>query len=191
MIRILVITCLAFLFAIPVEAQRDQTLFGQSGLRMTGVWGGPMSNIMTLNDDYTNFSGGFGGLEFNKNVFIGWGGMKSSTDIKLDAFPDQNLEMRYNGLMIGYAPRADRVLHPRFSILAGGGQVEVPGVDRDKIFVIQPSAGIEVNIFRWARIGLDAGYRVVTDTDIKDLKDSDLSGFYGELKFSFGISWRG
>ena len=178
------------LMTIGLFAQREETLFGKSGLHLSGAWGGSTMSVTKFSDDYALYSGGFGGLEFGRSLFVGWGGYQLINDVEFDALTAQNFEMKYNGLMLGYALNAHKPIHPTFMLMAGKGQVEIDDINnKDKIFVIQPSLGVELNIFRWLHIGLNGGYRIVTDTDLLDLSDSDLSAPYGEIRFKFGWSW--
>jgi hypothetical protein len=180
---------LFFGLAIASFGQRDETILGNRGLRLTGGWGASTTSLTFFDDDFAVISGGYGGLEFGKNVFIGWGGYETTNNFEIDRFDNSRFDLDYNGLMIGYAPKSFKALHPKFTILAGGGKLRLPGEGSDKVFVFQPSAGLEFNIFRWFRIGLDGGYRFVTDTDLLEVKDTDISAPYGELTFKFGWSW--
>lgn len=175
--------------AFTASAQREQTVFGKSGLRLTGAWGGPATNITKMGDEFAYLSGGFGGLEFNNSVFLGWGGYSLIDEEGLET-PFNQLEMNYRGPMIGYSPRANKVIHPTFMLMFGPGRLEMDGEsDTDKIFVLQPSAGFGVNVFRWFHIELEGGYRIVTDTDLDAFSDSDLSNLYAGVRFKFGWSW--
>ncbi|MFK7808987.1 MAG: hypothetical protein AB8F74_14375 [Saprospiraceae bacterium] len=182
---------LSLLMTLSLFAQREETIFGKSGLRITGAWGGLTTNISEVEDDYAVYNGGFGGIEFNRSVFIGWGGYKLGTDVLIgDVGSEKNLEMSFNGLMLGYTPKAHKPIHPSFMLMGGTGQMELGGEEgEDDIFVVQPSAGLELNVFRWFHIDLRGGYRIVMDSDLVDASDTDLSGFFGEANLKFGISW--
>ena len=181
-----------FLFQVQqteTQAQSDETIFGKSGLRLTGVWGGPSSNLSKFGDDYGYFNGGFGGLEFNKDFFVGWGGYRLTNDILNSNTNLNGMEFKYHGFMLGYAPGAHKAIHPKISALVGTGTIDITSEGRDKVAVIVPSAGVEINIFKWFRVGLEGGYRFVTDSNFISLKDEDLSAPFGEIQFKFGISW--
>lgn len=167
-------------------AQGDQTVLGKAGLGWTGVWGGFTTGLTAFEDDYALTKGGFGGLEFGRKLLIGWGGFH--TKEPNDNFNSQ-YDLKYNGLILGYAVQSDKVIHPEFKLLVGGGDAEIVGEGSDRVFVVQPSAGIEVNVFKFFRFGLDGGYRFVTNTDIPNVQETDFSSFYGELKFKFGLTW--
>jgi hypothetical protein len=59
----------------------------------------------------------------------------------------------------------------------------------DRVYVVQPSAGIEINVFRWFRLGLEGGYRFVSDSNIPELSNQQLSGAFGQASLRFGFSW--
>lgn len=172
------------IFTTSLLAQRDETIFNR--LDLTGAWGGAIASTNKFEDNFTLIRGGFGGLEFNKTFFIGWGGASARENIELDG--KEEFDLKYNGLMLGVAPQSFRVLHPKVMLLMGTGELETARRD-DSIWVIEPSAGVEVNVFRWFRLGADVGYRFVADVDTNTLADKDASSLFGQLTFKFGYSW--
>ncbi len=175
-----------------LQAQKDETLFNRTNIQFTGAWGGANIAFSQFNQggDFFVSNGGFGGIELNKSIFIGWGGMDLEDDaiITIDDI-DRSFGFNYNGLILGYAPKSYRVLHPEFKLLVGNGNVNIQDFGRDRVLVVQPSAGVEVNIFQWFRVGLEGGYRAVTNVDYDGIRDSELSNAYGAIKFKFGWSW--
>ena len=181
---------MSLLLTLTLFAQKEETMFGKSGLRLTGAWGGSTTMITEVVNDNAIYTGGYGGLEFGRSLFIGWGGYKLINDIDFDEFETQSFDMEYKGLMLGYALNAHKPIHPIFMIMGAKGEVEVDDFGaKDNIFVVQPSLGIELNVFRWFHLGLRGGYRMVTDTDMTGLTDSDLSAPFGEVNLKFGFSW--
>ena len=187
--RLLFIFLSILFFSISASAQKEETVFGYSGLRLTGAWGGPSSGMAKYGDDYAFYQGGFGGLEFNNALFIGWGAYHLQEDVELNNFPNQDFDFQYKGLMIGYAIKPNKILHPKVTLLGGGGTVDIENEGREKVIVIQPAIGLELNIFKWWHLSLEGGYRIIADTDIPRLSDTDLSTPFAELKFKFGYSW--
>ncbi|MBK6997444.1 MAG: hypothetical protein IPH31_21995 [Lewinellaceae bacterium] len=59
----------------------------------------------------------------------------------------------------------------------------------DRILVMQPSAGVEINVFRWFHLGIDGGYRFVSDATTPGLDNEYLSGWFGQATLKFGFSW--
>jgi hypothetical protein len=180
------------IFCIVVVAawgQRDETLFGESGLRLTGAWGGSFAGLTSFEDDVVSTQGGFGGLEFNKAVLVGFGHSKTLGGIGLDNGTDGEYDLRYQGLLLGFSPQSRKIAHPVFNFLMGGGELKVAGENEDDVFVVQPSGGVEINVTRWFRLGAEAGYRFVSNTDLPDVEDLDFSAFFMQFTFRFGWSW--
>lgn len=178
-----------FFVSFAAFGQQDQTLFGEAGLRLTGAWGGTLVGVTGFDGESAVTRGGFGVLEFNKTLLVGFGGVNTSETTDFGSGKAKSFDLEYGGLMMGFVPNSYKAVHPKFSFLMGGGQVKVDDEGSDKIFVVQPGAGLEVNVFRWFRLGLEGGYRFVSDSRFDPPGNQDLSGFFGELKFRFGWSW--
>ena len=187
--KLLFVAACTLCFVISLQAQRDQTLFNRSGLGLTGAWGGSVIGITAFDDNYAVTRGGYGGLEFGKNLMVGYGGFRTTDEVALGQNAASNFSLDYQGLMLGYGIKSHKVVHPEVLLLVGGGDAEVNNEGDDRVLVVQPAAGVEVNIFRWFRLGVNGGYRFVMNTDLPGLSDKDISAFYGELKLKFGFSW--
>jgi len=171
-----------------LSAQKDQTVFNRGGLDFTGAWGGTQLALTSFGSEYGVMQGGYGGIEFNKNFFVGWGGYSTFSYDGIDQISNDNYEMRYNGLMLGYGLKSYKMLHPRATVLLGGGRKEEAGLGADNVFVAQPGLGVEINVFRWFRVGLEGGYRIVMNDDLATV-DNTFSNGYGSVSFKFGWSW--
>jgi hypothetical protein len=178
-----------FLLSISLMAQKEETVFGYSGLRLTGIWGGPSSGTSNYGESNVFHNGGFIGLEFNNSIFLGWGWYKIRDAVLFPDLPPQNFNLNYSGFMLGVSALPNKVVHPKFSLLVGPGTYEFQFEGRDRLFHMQPAAGIEVNIFRWWHLSLEGGYRMAINSNYLNLSDSDLSAWFAELKFRFGFSW--
>lgn len=183
-IFVLMICCKLSLFS-----QKEQTVFGKSSWRISGIWGGPAIGVGQFDKKPVVFRGGFGGVEFGKRLFIGWGGFETDNDVYIDALDNDHLKMDYSGFMLGYTPAAHQTIHPSFMMLAGTGNVRVGERTPDNIFVIQPTIGLELNVFRFFHLSLDGGYRLVGNVNIPEMNGQDLSEPYAEIKMKFGFSW--
>lgn len=174
-----------------LSAQSDETIFSNSNLRITGAWGGPSVTFVRLGDNFSNLSGGFGGLEFNKAFFVGWSGRRLTND-RIDLGDDTaELDFQFSGPLFGYAYRAYNAIHPRGSVLLGFGNYELDNRDDDRIVVIQPMVGVDINVFQWFRIGLEGGYQVTSGVSsaVPDFGNDALSGLLGSIRLQFGYSW--
>jgi hypothetical protein len=168
---------------------RDETLFGSSGLRLTGAWGGPTyGSTFFFNGNGTQTRGGFGGLEFNKVLFVGIGSEWTDEELKEGPSTDRSFKLRRQGVIFDFTPLSQKVIHPRINFWMGNGEVEVEN-EKDKLFVVQPGVGFEVNVFRWWKVGLEGGYRFVSRTDVEWLDNEDLSSAFVNVRLRFGYSW--
>jgi len=170
-------------------AQQERTVFGKNGWRISGAWGGPAVGVGQLQDELVVFRGGFGGIEFGKKLFLGWGGFETDNDVYIDALDNNRFKMDYSGFMLGFTPAAHKKIHPNFMLLTGSGHAQVGNSEKDNVFVIQPTLGLELNVFRFFHLSVDGGYRMVTNVNIPEITGRDLSGPYAEVKMKFGFSW--
>lgn len=167
--------------------QKDETLF--SKLKFTGAWGGTAFNFAQVGENYTTLQGGFGGIEFSKDVFIGYGSLSSIGDFYLNDGSNDRYRMSYNGLILGYSPKSHKTLHLQTNVLFGGGNVRnLETADSDDFLAIQPYVGVELNVVRWMRLGIGGGYRAVFADD-SVTSSANLSNAFAEVKLKFGWSW--
>ncbi len=187
----IILFALASLFVMTAaQAQSEETLFNKGRLRLTGAWFSATHQFAYHNEDFAQLRGGYGGFEFNNTVLVGWGRFNYRDIIEL---PDINAEyeMKFNGFNLGFTPNSGRVLHPRMNFLAGRGKVRLDDGLSDGVFVFQPSAGVEVNIFRFFRLGFEGGYRFVGDSDLPGVTGGDLQTPFMQIDLKFGWSWGG
>lgn len=173
-----------FIIVTTSYAQREETLL--SNMRFSGVWGSWNSMIGKVKDENVYFRGGYGGLEFGKDIFLGWGGYRSSGNIIQD---DLKFHMKWNGPVMSYAPKSYKAVHPIFTLMIANGKLDPDNQVYDRVFIAQPSIGAELNLLHWCHASVHTGYRFVNDVDLGKFNDSDFSGLYGEVTLKFGISW--
>ena len=177
--------CLFFLSS--AFSQKTETLFKDHVPWVSGIWGGLTHSFSSYNDDWLLERGGQIGLEFNDIFTVGYGWSKFKEQAMLDPGGDE-FRLKYNGFLVGVAPFSHKAVHPKITILTGGGKVFPEDGDIDKVFVFKPSAGVEFNVFDFLRVGLEGGYRFVSDSDLGAFKNTDLSAPFGQVNLLFGIS---
>ena len=166
---------------------QEETLFGETGLHLTGAWGGPSYGATFFYKGNGTFTrGGFGGVEFNRTLFVGLGSEWTKEVAKPGTA--QSFKFRRQGLMIDFVPLSQKVVHPKVNFWTGKGEVETNG-GKDDVFVVQPGVGFEVNVFQWWKLGFEGGYRFVTRTEVEGLENEDLSAFFLNFRLRFGYSW--
>lgn len=175
---------------LTLQAQREETVLGTRNLGFSGVWGGTKHQISRFGNANQYVHGWHFGFEFGKAFTVGFGGYNLHDDILWDNVPGQRFDMNWRTFNLGYAIQGFRAVHPMINLDAGRGKVKLidEGIE-DRVFIVQPSAGIEINVFRWLHLGLEGGYRFVTDSDLVSLNDRQLSGAVGQATLKFGFSW--
>jgi|APCry1669188879_1035177.scaffolds.fasta_scaffold77833_2 hypothetical protein len=179
---------LCFLAVHLLSAQRDETLFNRAHMDFSGFWYSRTINFSFLDSDSEYFSGGNIGFEFGKSFVVGWG-WQHMKDYALLPNDRSRFNLSNSGLLLAYIPAPNRVIHPYFSALIGGGRLRLDTGASDRIFSLQPTAGLELNAFRWMRLGLEGGYRLVTDANLGTISSTNVSSPFVQLQLRFGYSW--
>lgn len=169
-------------------AQNEETVLGTRNLGFSGIWAGTKHQMTSFGKTNSYVYGWHFGLEFGKALTIGLGAYDLRDDILWDNQAGQQFDMRWRTVSLGYGFQKFRAVHPIVQVDAGRGTVKYANEDEDRIFVIQPSAGVEINLLRWFHLTLEGGYRFVTDSNIS-LSDEQLSGAFGQATLRFGFSW--
>ncbi len=192
-----------FLFTAQSFAQ-EQTLI--NGPIESGGFGGPVVKFSQVNNKFAVFAGGYGGWVINHSFLIGGGGYGLVNNIAASPAAqayfgttnDLRTQFGYGGLVLEYIAMPEDLVHFTVSTLIGGGGVDYAyrydlfnsnydeSGHASACFVLEPSAGLELNITQFFRINAGASYRLVRGTDLPGISDTDLSDLSGYLTFKFG-----
>ncbi len=128
------------------------------------------------------FTGGSGGITLGNIILGGYGiGLSTSNRVSYTGGRGQ-LHFGHGGFMLGFQVMPKRMIHLTANTKLGWGAVRIGDRNNDfditqwldnqseTVFVIQPSAGIELNMTKFFRIALTAQYRWVQGAD-------DMDGF--------------
>lgn len=92
-----------------------------------------------------------------------------------------------------YTLLSKKIFHLTLPLYVGYGEVQMdneigdPGLGEANFFQIEPSALLEVNLHKYVRLNLGAGYRFVGQMDYRNFNQSDISGFTGYLGLKIGL----
>lgn len=141
--------------------------------------------MVSFDGDYNFSDGGYFVFEFNNDYLFGWSGYGSRVDL------DGGRKVRIDGndFLFGYTHQSHKSLHPVAYVKAGVADLEITDFAEDRIGIFEPTVGVEANITRWFRLGLEGGYRFVTDVDTEGYSDGDFSSPIVGLRLKFGWSW--
>lgn len=186
-----VFTLLACFAALQLSAQHE-TLFGD--LDVIGAFGGPIVEISQIGEDVGADVGGGGALILN-NLFLGGYGM--GTD-----YPDYeivggenagqyNIKFGHGGLWFGYVAKQSKLIHLYSSFKLGWGKARLrqdkETIFSDRVFVMTPELGIEINLTGFFKLSLTGGYRLVNGiSQLPGLNNDSFNSPVGILTFRFG-----
>lgn len=175
-------------------AGQTETLLPSGGLG-GGWFGGPAIRLGPVNGQSGVLVGGRGGWLLHPAFSIGGGGYGLANRVEADRPDSLRLDLGYGGFIMEGALRPHKAFHAAFSLLIGGGSVNMhEGRHRgdadwdatESFFVLEPEAGLEINVLPFFRLCPGVGYRwIAGDTRYLD-SDWDISGFTGNLTFKFG-----
>jgi hypothetical protein len=187
--KVFAIAVFIFSAATFTFAQREQTVVGDAGFNLSGAWGGWTYNGGQFGNDFKTYGGGMWALEFGKKFYIGSQHYRINNQL-LNGSTTNSFSLRSDNLLLGYTPMSYRPVHPIISVAFGSGRLNASNeAFEDRVFVIHPMAGVELNLVRWCHIDAQVGYRVVGDTDFTKYAAKDFSGFFGQINLKFGFSW--
>ncbi len=176
---------LAFLTA---HAQKEQTVLGDKSWGWTGFWGGYRHQLTQIGDDISYARGAFWGIELGRTVLIGWGRFSLSDRLRWSVVDNQDFDMTWNPFVVHAGFGNHKAIHPQIGFEMGRGRIETAS-DSDKILVMQPTVGLEINALRWCHIGIDGGYRMIGNSTLPGFDGSSLNGWTAQLTLKFGYSW--
>lgn len=172
------------------QAQHE-TLFNNA--RVRGGFGAPIVEVGINNQINTSVGGG-GGVVIGSG-FIGGYGVGSIDFNKLFENGDvEVLDMGHGGLWLGTTFRPHKVIHLYGSARIGWGALNVELDDNnqtyssiDKIFVMTPELGLELNLTRWMRLAGTAGYRYVNGAnEARGYTNEDFRGWFTGITMRLG-----
>ena len=186
-IQYFTLVILFFVCCFGLEAQRTETLLnGRFGF--TGIWVGPKYNFSYFQEDFSYVRGGMVGFEFGNTVLIGWSGTRFKDRVFVEGV-ESPFRLDYSNFLLNFTPRSSRAIHPLVGFQFGGGKLKFDNGESERIFVVQPSVGIELNVFQWFRAGVEGGYRHVSGVDHPNLETADVSSPFAQINLRFGFSW--
>ncbi|MCC7245340.1 MAG: hypothetical protein IT269_06650 [Saprospiraceae bacterium] len=188
-IRLVLPIFLVMTFVLSAQAQYEKTLFQNKKIEDSGGWGGYRHEFGEVAGTSSSISGFHLVSEYNHKFLAGYNFNWVTNDLPVKyQEKEQNLRLNWHSLYLGYMLNPHWAVHPVINTDLGIGRTKIKDVGKDRIFVVSPSAGIEINLYRWFHLSLEAGYRSVFDVEMAGLKDADLSGVFGMVNLKFGMS---
>jgi len=163
-----------------------------------GAFGGPILEFSSINGQLVADVGGGGALILDE-FFIGGYGMGTdypevSFETEIDGELtqiDADIDFGHGGLWFGYVRDIEQKMHLYSSLKVGWGRADlehdIADLPSDRLFVLTPEIGIELNMTKFFRIGLTGGYRIVNGVSrLPGLDNQDFSSPTVGITFRFG-----
>ena len=199
-VKILIIALMAF--SAYGFSQEIGTIFSDGGSKSAsfGGYGGPLAEVLNINNDWGVVMGGKGGVVINRKFAVGGIGkvLVSSIDfIGDDLIDNENsaltLSYAVGGIFAEYLIDLESPVH--FSIpvnFMGGGVTVKDGnsedieIESSGIFVIEPGISLEFNVSKTFIPAVNLSYRQVLGSSLVNMNEQDLSGLSFGLTLKFG-----
>jgi hypothetical protein len=192
---------LFFLVQNTVYGQSDEgakTLFSNNAplqIEDVGFYGAPMYGYSQIDGSNVSLIGFRGGVSIKDRFSVGAFYNISINQIRPNSETIPNIYMDYwaAGGLIEYTAFSKKLVHLTFPLHFGYGEVQMdsefdsPDLDEANFFLVEPTALLEINLHKYARLNIGAGYRFIENMTYRNLTQTDLSGLTGYIGLRFGL----
>lgn len=182
------------IYAQEEEEQPMKYIFGSKGGK-TKVSGfvAPIMQFSAIGDEFAFLMGGGGAVLLNQTFYIGaFGeGLSTSHYSQIESIPEKGrTRFGYGGFWLGYIHKHQKPVHFGVSTRLGWGSIyydvnHYKNYDNDydyqtdpnfldNVFVIVPQIEAEFNFFKWMKMNVGIGYRVVTGINKEYMETGEL-----------------
>jgi hypothetical protein len=167
---------------INAQDKEMKYLFGGKGKTSVSGFIAPIMEYSAMGDDFAFFMGGGGAILLNQAFFFGGYGEGLTTIYEKEflsksmIYSPQIYQVKWGhgGLWMGYIYHSQSPIHAGISSKFGWGTINPWDENHkpnnsseltDHVFVILPQLEAEFNFFKWLKLNVGVGYRVVTGID--------------------------
>ena len=180
------------------ENNEAKTLFGNGNLITTkdlGFFVAPSFGLTQMDGSTTSMFNIRGGINLKDKISLGAYYNMSLNEIQPQSETLPNIYMDYwsIGGFAEYTLLSKKAVHLSFPLYVGFGEVEMDnengdtGLGESSFLQIEPSALLEVNLHKYVRFNIGAGYRFIEQMNYRNFNQSDISGLTGYVGFKFGL----
>lgn len=200
------------------EEKPTQYIFGNNGKTSVTGFGAPIVQFWSKGGEMAVSSGGGGAVLINQTFFFGGYGLGMATEHNVENlkviqsggntvnYPTLRTNFGSGGFWLGYIHHRKEAIHWGISTKVGWGVISMMdadfetdmhnGIGVDGVFVFIPQIEMEMNINRWFKINIGAGYQMVngvnktyTNTNnqvVNYYNSSDYNSPQASISFLFG-----
>lgn len=180
------------------DSNEAKTLLGNGNSLSTekiGFFVAPQYGITQLDGSLTSLFHLRGGLTYNDKISFGAFFNTSLNQVRPQSETLAGIYMDYwtLGAYGEYTLFSKKLVHLSFPLYLGYGEVQMDnyegeaGLGESNFFKIEPAALLEINLHKYVRLNLGAGYRVISSMNYRNFNQSDISGVTGYIGLKFGL----
>lgn len=203
--------------AEPTISDSTKTLFSSVKINTVGLYVAPELQFGQFANDFTTLKGGSLMAILNKRFAVGatiLSNQRNFTPTEINANEALRLRYRSSGLRLEYTFAPHKLVHFSIPLILGFGYASVDSINatnpvndynghsnghgrnstkyHENFVYIQPALHLDVNIFKYAKWFLGAGYRfnVYSESNIAslyDLSNNQLSGITFQTGLKLGL----
>jgi len=199
-ISVLIFSCLTiFQFnSFAQENNEAETLFGSGkplNTKDLGFFVAPSIGITQMDGSATSLFNLRSGISLKDKFSFGAYFNTSLNEIRPQSETLSNIYMDYwtVGGFAEYTLFSKKVFHLTLPFYAGFGEVQMDDDDGDaglgeaNFFQVEPSALLEINLHKYVRFNIGAGYRFVGQMNYRNFNQTDISGLTGYVGLKLGL----
>ena len=179
------------------DSNETKTLLGNGNSLSTekiGFFVAPQYGLTQLDGSLTSLFHIRGGLSYNK-LSLGAFYNVSLNQVRPQSETLTGIYMDYwtLGAYGEYTVLSKKLVHFSFPLYLGYGEVQMDNYEGEaalgesNFFKIEPAALLEINLHKYVRLNLGAGYRIISNMNYRNFNQSDISGVTGYIGFKFGL----
>ncbi len=194
----IILFCAAALNAAAQKAEETRTLFGTVKPHV-GYFVIPSCQVGEIAGSTAVLPGIGAGIILNNKISLGINYRFIATENTPVGETDTRLylDQRFTGIKGEYILFPEKVVHMNLQLEAGIGHTEfdlkdayesgdIPANDASFAY-LEPGAAIEINLWKYLKLDIGAGYRFISDVTFSNLTEKDFKGFTCTAGLKVGI----
>ena len=189
---------LASNLTIAQEKEEVQTLFGgDSSIKKEniGFFVAPLAGLTQMDGSNASLLYLRGGISFGDQLSLGASFNTSMNEIRPESETIQDIYMDFWSLggFADFTVFSKKLMHLTIPLQINYGEVEMDnyqvdaGLGEANFVHIEPSALLEINLHKYVRFNIGAGYRFISQVNYRNLNQTDLSGLTAYAGLKFGL----
>lgn len=153
-----------------------------------GIYAGPYFRYTNIDGNFTDISGGGGGIYLYNRIFIAGSSFGQWNPGKSETLPDRLIALTMNGVTIGANTNPENIIHFNGGLFLGFGKATITKSDTKEevgsmnITFLAPMLDAEINVYEAFRFFVGCDYRFAFSND-------EYLGLNSDKFKGFSIFW--